>query len=63
MLLLAACDSAPEDMPATSIGYSDNHEHLCPGDAAMPVRVHAAVGVVLDPGRNPNVETTIDISR
>jgi hypothetical protein len=45
------------------LGDNDNYEHLCLSDAAMPLRVHAAPGVVLDPRGDPNVETTVDVSR
>ena len=45
------------------LGDHDNYEHLCLSGAAIPVRVHAAPGAVLDPRRDPNVETKVDISR
>lgn len=45
------------------LGDNDNYEHLCLGGAALPVRVHAAAGVVLDPRGDPNVETSVDVSR
>lgn len=45
------------------LGDNDNYEHLCLSEAAIPVRVHAAAGVVLDPRDDPNVETTVRVSR
>ena len=45
------------------LGDNDNYEHLCLSGAAVPVRVHAAAGVVLDPRGDPDVETSVDVSR
>ena len=56
------------DGPATpsalaDLGDNDNYEHLCLSGAAIPIRVHAAAGVVVDPRGDPNVETTVGVSR
>ena len=57
-----------EDGPVTpsalgDLGDNDNYEHLCLTGAAMPPRVHARGAVVLDPRGDPNVETTVGVSR
>ena len=45
------------------LGDNDNYEHLCLTEAAIPLRVRAEPGVLLDPRGDPNVETTVGVSR
>ena len=45
------------------LGDNDNYEHLCLGETAAALRVHAAAGILLDPRGDPNEETEVAVSR